>query len=162
MGWSMNRASPWAAQDGPGSRTNAGTHGRVRPRFGHDSLPAPAGATRSSRAVAALGLIRPRRGRAGPAAREERPAGRPAPPPAAAPTGPTLSLGECIAIGLERNPTVKAAVHSLNAARRGNTALGNLPRYATLLKKDIPVRQQQSAHGVTIAEAEVRKAQAVT
>ena len=121
--------------------------------------PAPAGATRPSRAVAALGLTLALAavGLAQPPAKNGEP-DVPLPPPAAAPTGPTLSLGECIGIGLERNPTVKAAVHSLNAARAGQHALGNLPRYASFLKKDIPVRQQQSAHGVTIAEAEVKKA----
>lgn len=121
--------------------------------------PAPAGATRASRAVAALGLTFALAavGLSQPPEKNGEPDALPL-PPAAAPAGPTLSLGECIGIGLERNPAVKAAVHSLNAARAGQHALGNLPRYAAFLKKDIPVRQQQSAHGVTIAEAEVKKA----
>jgi outer membrane protein TolC len=125
--------------------------------------PAPAGAARLARAVVAFGLtlaLAPATF-AQPAEKKNGDNGGadvPAPAPAAAPTGPTLGLGECIAIGLERNPTVTAAVHSLNAARAGQNALNNLPCYATLLKRDIPVRQQQAIRGVAIAEADVQKA----
>jgi len=122
---------------------------------------APVGGPRIARAVAALGLTfalaalgiaqPPERGKNGePDA--------PPPPPAATPTGPTLNLGECIAVGLERNPTIKAAIHSLNAAQAGRQALGNMPRYAEFLKKELPIRRQQADRGLVIAEADVRKA----
>ncbi len=77
------------------------------------------------------------------------------PPPPQPPAGPTLSLGECLAIALERSPEVKAAQYSLNAALAGRQALGNLPFYAPLLSRDIPVRRQQADRGVAIAAAEV-------
>jgi outer membrane protein TolC len=124
--------------------------------------PAPAGAVRLPRAVAALGLMLALAavGLAQPPQKDKNgePDAAPPPPPAPVPAGPTLSLGECIAIGLERNPTVKAAVHSLNAAQAGRYALGNMPRYAEFLKKELPIRRQQADRGVVIAEAEVRKA----
>ncbi|HET6575647.1 MAG TPA: TolC family protein [Fimbriiglobus sp.] len=124
--------------------------------------PAPAGAARARRAVVAVGLTfaLAAAGIAQPPPNKEangKADALPVPPPAASP-GSTLSLGECIAIGLERNPTVTAAVHSLHSAQAGQHALNNLPRYAQLLKKEIPVRQQQADCGVAIAEADVRKA----
>jgi outer membrane protein TolC len=93
-----------------------------------------------------------------PPAKNNQPDVPPPPPPApAGPPGPRLSLGECLAIALERNPAVKAAQHSLNASRLGHHALTNLPAYASLLKREIPVRQQQAARGIAIAEAEVER-----
>jgi outer membrane protein TolC len=79
------------------------------------------------------------------------------PPPPLAPAAPTLSLGECLAIALERSPEVKAAQHSLNATLAGRQALENLPFYAPMLSRDIPVRRLQAERGVTIAAAEVEK-----
>jgi outer membrane protein TolC len=92
-----------------------------------------------------------------PPAAEGQPDTLPAPRTVAVPSGPPLSLGECIAIAQERNPAVKAALHSLNAARAGQQGLSNLPRFASLLSPDLPVRQQQAARGIAIAEADVER-----
>ncbi len=81
----------------------------------------------------------------------------------AEPTKPTvtsetkLSLAECIAIGLERQPNLKAAQHSLAATELGRQALNNLRKGTALLSPDIPIRKQQADRGVAVACAEVQK-----
>ncbi len=69
----------------------------------------------------------------------------------------TLSLAECIAIGLERQPNLKAAQHSLAAAELGLTSLNNLRAATGLISPDIPIRKQQAARGVAVGAAEVQK-----
>lgn len=74
-----------------------------------------------------------------------------------APTGPTHSLGECIAIGLANRPSIKAAQHSLNATAIGHRALTNLSPVADILQPDLPIRRKQALRGITLAAADVEK-----
>lgn len=89
-----------------------------------------------------------------------------APPPGKGPTEPykpavpansTLSLAECLAIGLDKQPNLKAAKHSLAATELGLQSLNNLRASTSLLSPDIPIRKQQSALGISVASAEVQK-----
>lgn len=73
------------------------------------------------------------------------------------PTGHPLTVGECLAIGQERQPTIQAATASLAAAERGYVALLGLRPIAELLSPDLPVRKQQSQRGLAAACAEVVK-----
>ncbi len=112
-------------------------------------------------ALAPAALAQPAQPPANEKGKDERKNGKedlpPAPPPAPAPAGPPLSLGECLAIAMERQPSVKAAERSLAASQAGYQALVNLPFYASLVSRDIPVRKQQALRGITIAAAEVDK-----
>ncbi len=73
------------------------------------------------------------------------------------PSGQPLTLGECLAIGQERQPTIAAATASLAAAERGYLALQGLRPLAELLSPDLPVRRLQSQRGLSAACAEVLK-----
>ena len=79
----------------------------------------------------------------------------PAPDPTAA--WPRMTLGECIAIALERQPALKAAQHSLRSTEIGYQALYNLPRIAGRVQPDLPCRKQQAARGITLATAAVQQ-----
>lgn len=72
-------------------------------------------------------------------------------------TGHPLTLGECLAIGRERQPTITAATASLAAAERGYVALLGLRPIAEILSPDLPVRRLQSQRGLAAACAEVVK-----
>jgi outer membrane protein TolC len=87
-----------------------------------------------------------------PASRAQTPEAHPAPP--AAP----LTLEECIRIGLEQQPALNAARASLAAAEDQRQALDNL-RLAALISRELPVRKQQAALGVSIAAAGVQQAE---
>jgi outer membrane protein TolC len=73
------------------------------------------------------------------------------------PTGQPLTLGECLAIGQGRQPTIAAATASLAAAERGYLALIGLRRVAELFSPDLPVRKLQSQRGLCASAAEVVK-----
>lgn len=73
------------------------------------------------------------------------------------PTGSTLTLGECLAIGQEKQPAIVAATASLAAAERGYLALLGLRPAAELFSPDLPVRRQQSKRGLAAPCAEVVK-----
>ncbi len=73
------------------------------------------------------------------------------------PTGHPLTLGECLVIGQERQPTITAATASLAAAERGYVALIGLRRVYEILSPDVPVRKLQSQRGLCAAAAEVVK-----
>lgn len=73
------------------------------------------------------------------------------------PAGQPLTLGECLAIGQERQPTIQAATASLAAAERGYVALLGLRPIAEILSPDLPVRRLQSQRGLSAACAEVLK-----
>lgn len=73
------------------------------------------------------------------------------------PTGVPLNLGECLAIARQNQPTLKAAHHSLEASRLGAASLNSIGRIGERLSPDVPVRRRQAAHGVEVAEAELRK-----
>src|SRR5262249_37711441 len=82
--------------------------------------------------------------------------------PAQAPaggSGPTpLTLDECIATGMQQQPSLAAARASLSAAQTGSAALNRmiLPR---LFVPDLPIRRQQGCLGVTIASAKLTQAE---
>jgi len=73
------------------------------------------------------------------------------------PSGQTLTLGECLAIGQSRQPTIEAATASLAAAERGYVALVGLRPVTDILSPDLPVRRLQSQRGLSAACAEVVK-----
>lgn len=72
-----------------------------------------------------------------------------------------LTLEECIQIGLANQPSVQAARASLAAAQAQQQALQKL-RLASLLSRDIPIRKQQSCHGIQIAHGRLIAAEAQT
>ena len=74
------------------------------------------------------------------------------------PEGRALTLGECLAIGQEKQPAIKAAVASLAASERGYLALFGLRKIADIFSPDLPFRRQQSQRGLAAATAEVLKA----
>ena len=75
----------------------------------------------------------------------------------AVPTGTPLSLGECLAIAMQRQPALQAAEHSLRATELGLQALNNVSNLTTRLSPDIPIRRQQASRGISVATAEVQK-----
>jgi outer membrane protein TolC len=83
----------------------------------------------------------------------DRPATLPAGPP-----GSVLDLTACRLLALRNQPAIAAARASLDAAHASAHALDNLhvPRF---LARDLPVRKQQAAIGIIIAEAGVREAE---
>ena len=92
----------------------------------------------------------------------EAPAQAQSPPPAAPAAAvevPTLSLSECLVIGLERRPDVRAARASSDAASLGNRGLDNLSVIATLARPDLAVRKKQSVQSILVARAGVEKSQ---
>jgi outer membrane protein TolC len=70
---------------------------------------------------------------------------------------PELSLGECIAIAVERQPSLKAVQASQRATLAGQQALNNIGRIGSALSPDLPIRKQQSSRGVVAAAADVQK-----
>jgi outer membrane protein TolC len=67
-------------------------------------------------------------------------------------------LADCIRIGLEQQPALAAHRASLAAAETGRQALERM-HLAGLLARDLPVRKQQAALGVTIASAGLHQAE---
>lgn len=72
----------------------------------------------------------------------------------AAPVG--LTLEDCIALGMQRQPAIAAAQASLNSAYIGQRSLNNL-KFAALFSRDIPVRKQQACLGITISSAQLKQ-----
>lgn len=72
-------------------------------------------------------------------------------------TGPELSLGECIAIALERQPSLRAVRESTAAVEIGAKALANTGTAATLVSPDLSVRKQQAQRGAMATSAEYQK-----
>jgi len=66
--------------------------------------------------------------------------------------GATLSLQECVQLGLMYQPALTAAQASLDAAQTSYQSLQNL-RLAGLISRDLPIRRQQACLGIQIAEA---------
>src|SRR5262245_58605183 len=71
---------------------------------------------------------------------------------------PTFALPELINLGLDRQPALAAARFSLNAAISGQRGVEGL-RFGHIVAKDLPVRKQQAALGVTIAQAGLEQAE---
>jgi outer membrane protein TolC len=72
----------------------------------------------------------------------------------------TLSLGECLAIGAEKQPVVAAAAASLRGAEVGYATIVNLMKkpLTGFIAPDLPYRLQQAERGLSVAQADVAKA----
>ncbi|MFO0805230.1 MAG: TolC family protein [Gemmataceae bacterium] len=68
-----------------------------------------------------------------------------------------LTLGECIAIAVEKQPALRAVRSSQDATNTGQRALNNIGRVGSLFSPDLPIRKQQSERGVIAAAADVQK-----
>ena len=80
-----------------------------------------------------------------------------APPPTAKVELPELSLGECIAIALERQPSLKAVLASQMATLRGQAAVNNIGRVGSAVSPDLPIRKEQASRGVLASAADVQR-----
>ena len=87
----------------------------------------------------------------------------PPPPPAVVVPAPVaiqvFDLRMCRDYAVEHQPAVAAAREALAAAQLKCEALQNLRGLSALLARDLPVRRQQAALGVTVAQAEVDAAE---
>lgn len=72
-------------------------------------------------------------------------------------TGPELTLGECIAIALERQPELKAVQQSAAATEAGYRALTNFGTVGTIFSPDLEIRKQQAKRGLMATSAEYQK-----
>jgi outer membrane protein TolC len=72
-------------------------------------------------------------------------------------SGPELSLGECIAMALERQPSLKAVQASTSALEIGYRSLSKMGTAATLLSPDLEIRKQQAKRGLMATSAEYQK-----
>jgi hypothetical protein len=70
---------------------------------------------------------------------------------------PELSLGECIAIAIEHQPSLRAMRSSQEATAAGQRALSNIHPLASFVSPDLPIRKAQSAEGVIAAAADLQK-----
>jgi outer membrane protein TolC len=71
--------------------------------------------------------------------------------------GPELTLGECVAIALERQPSLQALRHSTAATQAGYKALTNFNKTSTLFSPDLEIRKQQAQRGAMATSAEYQK-----
>lgn len=72
-------------------------------------------------------------------------------------TPPELTLGECIAVALDRQPALRAVKASQNATQIGSQALNNIGRLGKLVSPDLPIRKEQASRGVIAAAADIQK-----
>jgi outer membrane protein TolC len=72
-------------------------------------------------------------------------------------TGPEMALGECIAVALERQPSLRALLNSTAATEAGYRALTNIGTAGTLLSPDLEIRKQQAKRGLMATSAEYQK-----
>lgn len=72
-------------------------------------------------------------------------------------TAPELTLGECIAVALERQPSLKAVKDSIAATEAGYRALTNFGTASTLISPDVEIRKQQAKRGFMASSAEYQK-----
>lgn len=70
---------------------------------------------------------------------------------------PELSLGECIAIAVEKQPALRAVRSSQDATGAGQHALNNIRRLGALMSPDLSIRKQQADRAVIAAAADVQK-----
>src|SRR5262245_36326131 len=73
----------------------------------------------------------------------------------------SLTLQVCRQIALGQQPSLAAARASLQAALDRQSAVENL-RVPTCLARDLPIRRQQAALGVKIAQAGITQAESET
>jgi hypothetical protein len=69
----------------------------------------------------------------------------------------TLSLAECLAIGANQQPQVRAAISSLRSTELGLEALNKLSPIAGAISPDLPYRKQQGEKGIAVCNADVQK-----
>lgn len=72
-------------------------------------------------------------------------------------TGPALTLGECIAIALERQPSIKAVKASVATSEAGYRALMNFGTVGTIISPDLEIRKQQAERGLAASAGECQK-----
>jgi hypothetical protein len=77
--------------------------------------------------------------------------------PPAEEAGPELSLGECIAVAVERHPNLKAVQASRAASEAGYGALMKFGTVGTLISPDLDIRKQQAQRGLAGASGEYQK-----
>jgi outer membrane protein TolC len=68
-----------------------------------------------------------------------------------------MTLGECIAIAVERHPSLKAVRASTAASEAGYRALTNFGTMGTLISPDLDIRKQQAQRGLAGASGEYQK-----
>lgn len=96
-------------------------------------------------------------------ARYQNPLPAPAPVPAGdtgdryPETGPEMTLGECIAVALERQPSLKAVKASAAATEAGYKALTSFGTASTIISPDLEIRKQQAKRGLMATSAEYQK-----
>ena len=71
--------------------------------------------------------------------------------------GPELSLGECIAVAVERHPALKAERASMGATESGFRSLTKFGTVGTLLSPDLEIRKQQAQRGLAAAAGGYQK-----
>src|SRR5262245_41474478 len=81
--------------------------------------------------------------------------------PAPLTSSTTLSLGDCLAIALERQPALAGHRASVSAAEAQKRGLDEL-HLARLISRELPIRRKQAALGITIAEAGLDQAEQET
>ena len=82
---------------------------------------------------------------------------KPAEPKADEVPVPELSLGECITIALERQPTLKAARATMEATEASLRGLNGIGRIGQALSPDLPIRKEQAMRGITASAADLQK-----
>ena len=70
---------------------------------------------------------------------------------------PEFTLGKCIEVAIDRQPSLKAVRASQDSTAIGRQALHNIGPLGSLLSRDLPVRKMQADRGLTAAEADVLK-----
>ena len=70
---------------------------------------------------------------------------------------PVLTLGQCIQIAFERQPSLKAALAGQQSSGAGQHALNNIGRVGQTLSPDLPIRKEQAARGQIAVAADVQK-----
>lgn len=65
---------------------------------------------------------------------------------------PVLTLSECLQLGRMHQPSLQAAQASLASAQSARRGLEEI-RFGSRLSKELPIRKQQSAHGIGAASA---------
>lgn len=71
----------------------------------------------------------------------------------------SLTLGQCLKIAQERQPTLAALRASLNAAIAGRQALDTIRGVSSVLTPDLCLRKQQADRGILAAQAELAQAE---
>jgi outer membrane protein TolC len=72
-------------------------------------------------------------------------------------TGPEFSLGDCIAVALERNPSLKAVTASIAGIETGYKSLANIHTGGTLISPDLEIRKQQAQRGMAASAGEYQR-----